>query len=151
MPPVPPARRLSVLVVDGSNRDAADSLCLLLSLWGHRPFVTYDAASAWKVALRYRPDVVLLEVAMLGSDGWGWARRLLAEPSLRGTRVVAVTVCGRPGDRKKSHAAGLDPHLVKPVEPELLRDVLAGFAADGRPAADLEDGVPAVAEVPSRR
>jgi CheY-like chemotaxis protein len=137
---------LSVLVVD-ANPDSADSLCLLLDRWGHRPLAAYDQAVAWEVALNGRPDVVLLEVLLPGLDGWEWTRRVRAEPSLRQTLIIAVTVCGLPSDRKRSHAAGLDFHLLKPVDPELLRNILAEFAAERQGPEPQTRGGPQLAGV----
>jgi two-component system CheB/CheR fusion protein len=114
---------LCVLAVD-DNRDAADSLGLLLSLWGHRPLVAYDAAGAWAAALGARPDVVVLDLRLPDMSGWDLARRLRAEPALNGVKLIAVTGCDRDADRSRSEAAGIDWHLIKPVEPELLRQVL---------------------------
>jgi DNA-binding response OmpR family regulator len=114
---------LCVLAVE-DNHDAADSLGLLLSLWGHRPLVAYDAASAWATALAARPDVVVLDLRLPDMSGWDLARRLRAEPSLTGVKLIAVTGCDRDADRRRSEAAGIDWHLIKPVDPELLRQVL---------------------------
>jgi DNA-binding response OmpR family regulator len=112
-----------VLVVD-DNRDAADTLGLMLSAWGHRPLVTYDPAEAWELAVTYRPDVGLLDIGLPGTSGWDLARRLRAEPSLAGMRLLAVTGYGTDRDRERSDEAGMDWHLVKPTDPDLLRRLL---------------------------
>jgi two-component system CheB/CheR fusion protein len=114
---------LRVLVVD-DDRDTADSYRLLLSLWGHRPLVAYDAQAALEAAGRQRPDLVLLDLAMPGVDGWELARRLRAEPALEGLVLLAVSGYGQPADRERSHAAGIDEHLLKPVDPHLLYRLL---------------------------
>jgi CheY-like chemotaxis protein len=114
---------LCVLVVDDS-RDAADSLRLMLSGWGHRPLVSYDAAEAWELAVTYLPDVGLLDIGLPGTNGWDLARRLRGEPSLAAMRFFAVTGYGMDHDRQRSAEAGMDWHLVKPVDPELLRQLL---------------------------
>jgi CheY-like chemotaxis protein len=123
-----PARSLAVLVVE-DDRNAADALCLLLADWGHRPLAACDAATAWEAALAARPEVVLLDIGLPGVSGWELARRLRGEPGLDGAVVVAVTGHGSDADRRESAAAGIDHHLVKPVEPERLRRLLAAFAA----------------------
>jgi two-component system CheB/CheR fusion protein len=117
---------LCVLVVD-DYRDAADSLHALLAVWGHRPLVAYDAATALALADRERPEVVLLEPRLSGSDGWELAGRLRAHPGLGGVPLIAVTGSMREADRQKSAAAGMAHHLVKPVEPELLWQLLAAY------------------------
>jgi CheY-like chemotaxis protein len=122
----PLAGPLSVLVVD-DNADAADSLSLLVSLWGHRPLVAYDADTALTLAAGERPDVILLDLGLPGTDGWQLAGRLRSLPGLGGVGLVAVTGYGRECDRGKSAAAGLDRHLLKPVEPTLLEQLLADY------------------------
>jgi CheY-like chemotaxis protein len=122
---------LTVLVVD-DDPDATDSLALLVSLWGHRPLVAYDAATAWATAVAERPDVVFLDLGLPGTDGWQLAGRLRAEPSLEGIVLLAMSGYGTDADRQKSATAGLDHHLVKPVEPELICHLLDSYAARHR-------------------
>jgi CheY-like chemotaxis protein len=112
-----------VLVVD-DNRDAADSLGLLLSMWGHRPLIAYDATNAWGLAVAHRPAAALLDLGLPGTDGWELAHRLRAEPTLADMKLIAVTGHGRDLDRTKSAEAGFDLHLLKPVDPELLQRLL---------------------------
>jgi CheY-like chemotaxis protein len=119
---------LSVLVVD-DDRGVADSLCHLVGLWGHRSLVAYDADTAWLKALRERPDVVLLDLGLPGVDGWELARRLRGQPCLDGVVLLAVSGYGGDADRQRSYAAGIDEHLVKPVEPERLLRLLEQYAA----------------------
>jgi two-component system, chemotaxis family, CheB/CheR fusion protein len=125
MNPPQQIRSLRVLAVDDS-RDTADSFCLLLAAWGHNPLVAYDASTALETALRERPDVVLLDLDLPGGmDGWDLARRLRTEPSLRGIVLIAVSGYGSEADRRKSQDAGIDEHLLKPFDPEVLRRLLA--------------------------
>jgi two-component system CheB/CheR fusion protein len=127
------SRPLCVLAVD-DNHDAGHALCLLLTAWGHRPLLAYDAASAWAAALAERPDVILLDLGLPGVNGWELARRLRSHPGLEGTGLIAVTAYGGAADRQRSRAAGIDHHLLKPVEPELLRQTLAAYYP--RPGSD---------------
>jgi CheY-like chemotaxis protein len=115
-----------VLVVD-DNRDAADSLCLLVGLWGYRCQVAYDGATAWKTALAERPAVILLDLGRPDTEGWELARRLRAEPALRDVVLVAVSGYGQDNDRERSHQVGLHHHLLKPVDPEILQQLLAAY------------------------
>jgi two-component system CheB/CheR fusion protein len=128
-----PARPPCVLVVD-DNRDTTDSVCHMLSLWGYRPLAACDAAAALAMAVAERPDVALLDIGLPGLNGWELARRLRAEPDLEGIVLLAVTGYGQAVDRDKSLAAGFDNHLLKPVEPELLQQLLATLCANkGQP------------------
>jgi CheY-like chemotaxis protein len=127
----PGASGLTVLVVD-DDPDATDSLALLVSLWGHQPLVAYDAVTAWAMALAERPDVVLLDLGLPDLDGWQLARRLRAEPSLEGIVLLAMSGYGTDADRHRSAAAGIDCHLVKPADPELICHLLDSYAARHR-------------------
>jgi len=113
-----------VLVVD-DNADAAESLALLLSLWGHQARVAYDGPAALRLAREHRPDVVFLDLNLPGLSGYAVARRLRQEPGLAETLLVAVTGFGEEEDGR-SHEAGIDLHLTKPVDIDVLRRLLVG-------------------------
>jgi two-component system CheB/CheR fusion protein len=116
-----PRRR--VLVVD-DNADAAESLALLLRLEGQDVRVAGDGPAALQAAAAQRPDVVFLDLGMPGMDGYEVCARFRREPDLAGVTLVALTGWGQDEDRRRSHAAGFDRHLVKPVGVEALREVL---------------------------
>jgi two-component system CheB/CheR fusion protein len=122
----PSGRSLSVLVVD-DNRDAAESLALLLRLRGHHTATAHDGRKALQLALETNPDVVLLDLGLPGIDGFEVCRAL-REQSFP-AYVVAVTGYGREADRRRSKSAGFDAHLVKPVDPDGLVRLLADAAA----------------------
>jgi two-component system CheB/CheR fusion protein len=119
-----PAAPRRILVVD-DNRDAADSLAVFLSADGHEARTAYDGPEALEAARAYRPEAVLLDIGMPGMDGYEVARRLRQEPGLERALLVALTGYGQESDRRRSREAGIDYHLVKPVEPEELRALLA--------------------------
>ncbi|NML17097.1 PAS domain S-box protein [Azohydromonas caseinilytica] len=131
---------LAVLLVD-DNRDAAELLGEELRLDGHRVAVVHDPHVAVAAACRHRPDVVFLDIAMPGLDGYEVARRLRAVPELRQVLLVALTGFGGREDRGRVKAAGFDAHLVKPASAAqigaLLRQRARREAADGtgRPSA----------------
>lgn len=118
---------LSLLVVD-DNRDAADSLALLLQVLGHRVRCAYHGEEALDVLGRQRFDAVLLDIGMPDMDGYEVSRRIRSE--LPGSRpiLVAVTGYGRPQDLQTAKEAGFDQHLLKPVGIEVLRRVLEAVA-----------------------
>ena len=107
---------LRVLVVD-DNRDAADLLGDILSSAGHVPFVTYDGPTALAAAVNVRPAVALLDIGLPVMDGYELAQRLRALPGLERLVLIAVTGYGQEQDRTKTHEAGFDTHLVKPIDP----------------------------------
>jgi PAS domain S-box-containing protein len=113
-----------VLVVD-DNRDAAESLALLLRSRGVRVETAFDGAEALDVARRLEPAVVLLDLGMPGMDGFEVAQRLRAEPACRDARLVALTGWNQPSVREQCARAGFDHHVVKPVQLEALEQLLA--------------------------
>jgi signal transduction histidine kinase/CheY-like chemotaxis protein len=115
---------LRVVVVE-DNRDAAESLAMLLRLWGHEVRTCHDGLSGLKAARSYRPQVVLLDIGLPGLDGFEVARRLRAELG-KGVWLVALTGYGQEEDRCQAEAAGFDAHLVKPADPAALHAALAG-------------------------
>jgi PAS domain S-box-containing protein len=123
-----PAR---VLLVE-DNVDAADALAELLRMWGHEVEVVHDGASAVAKAGEARPDVVLLDIGLPGMDGYQVAGALRALPHLQGALLVALTGYGQEADRKRSAAAGFDHHLVKPVDLEELKRLIATARSIGR-------------------
>ncbi|KAI3592130.1 Multidomain signal transduction protein [Cupriavidus sp. U2] len=114
-----------VLLVD-DNRDAADSMSILLEMSGHQVTIAYDGMEAIHAAARVRPDVALIDLAMPGMDGFAVIHALRGMPALSGTRYVALTGFGQASDRDQTAAAGFDVHLVKPVELDVLLKVIAG-------------------------
>ena len=124
--PAAPTSGLRLLVVD-DNRDAADSLAVLLRLQGHEVRVVHDGPAALEVAPSYRPDAVFLDLGMPGMDGYEVARRLRKTPGLEKTVLAALTGWGQREDRRRTAEAGFDHHLVKPPEPKALEGVLAGL------------------------
>ena len=120
-------RPLRVLVVE-DNIDAAESLATLLRLWNHDVQVVHDGCAALDAAREQRPEVVLLDIGLPGLDGYQVARRLRDEVGLDHALLVAMTGYGQPEDRRRSQEAGIQYHFVKPVEPLVLRNLLAGAA-----------------------
>jgi PAS domain S-box-containing protein len=114
---------LRVLVAD-DNRDAADSLALLLSLDGHTVRIARDGREALLLAESQRPEVALLDIGMPGLDGYELARRLRADPRHAGVRLIALTGWGQDEDRRRALDAGFDHHLTKPVDLDDLARLL---------------------------
>jgi PAS domain S-box-containing protein len=122
--PPQPAPVKKVLVVDDVN-DSGDSMGQVLRLLGLDVRVAHDGPAALAAAREFRPDVMLLDLGMPGMDGLEVARRMRDDPALAGTPLVAVTGHGTDADRERTRAVGFAAHLVKPVEIDHLRRVLA--------------------------
>lgn len=121
-----PSRR--VLVVE-DNASAAETLLELLELWGHEARIASTGREALALARELRPDVILLDIGLPEMDGYEVARRLAAEGLLDGVLLVAITGYGQEEDRRRALEAGCAFHLTKPVAPEALQDLLAGYRA----------------------
>ncbi|MEJ1962426.1 MAG: ATP-binding protein [Gammaproteobacteria bacterium] len=117
------ATRRKILVVD-DNRDSAMSLSLLLELEGHDVRRAYDGLEALEIADDFRPEVTLLDIGMPRLDGYGAARELRRREWAKEALLVALTGWGQQEDKRLAREAGFDHHMVKPVDPDALRDLL---------------------------
>nr|WP_293242427.1 PAS domain-containing protein [Panacagrimonas sp.] len=112
-----------VLIVD-DNRDAAESLAILLGTLGANVQVAYEGHVALELARHFRPEVALLDIGMPIMDGHELARRLRALPDGDRLVLVALTGWGQDEDKSQSRAAGFDHHMVKPVDLRQLHELL---------------------------
>jgi CheY-like chemotaxis protein len=119
-----PAQASRVLVVD-DNMDSADMLVMLLQMFGHEAQAAYSGQTALETAVEYQPDFVLLDIGLPDMNGYEVARRLRQQPQTKQVRLIAMTGYGQDSDRQRSKEAGFDRHLVKPVDPQRLQDLLA--------------------------
>ncbi len=113
-----------VLVID-DDRDSADSLAIMVRSTGAQAHVAYDGPSGLAALPRFKPQLVLLDLGMPGMDGFETARRIRALPEGRELLLVALTGWGQPEDRARTRDAGFDRHLIKPLGPQALADLLA--------------------------
>jgi PAS domain S-box-containing protein len=125
---------LRVLIID-DNRDSADSATDVLRLLGNEVECAYDGASGIELARRFKPTMVLLDLAMPGLDGYETRRRMRAEPALNGAFYVAMTGFGNEEDKRRTRAAGFDAHMTKPVELDTLMGLLNEARARAAPAS----------------
>lgn len=116
-------RKRRLLVVD-DNRDAAETMSMLLQMWGHEVVFAYDGPSALETAEQWQPEAVILDIGLPGMNGYEVAARLRELPHARGAVLIAITGYGQDDDRLRSRRAGIDHHLVKPVAPDALRDLV---------------------------
>ena len=131
IPPAPAAAAESVhpdgplrILVADDQPDAADTLAMMLGLYGHETRTAYDGLQARELAAQWRPEVLILDIGMPGASGDEVARWVRDTPWGRDVRLVAVTGWGRDEDRKRLREAGFDTHLVKPVQADTLLQAL---------------------------
>jgi signal transduction histidine kinase len=115
--------RRNILIAD-DNQDALESLALMLRLEGHEVHCASDGEEALTLAGIRKPEIVVLDVGMPKLDGCEVARRIRAESWGRKAVLVALTGWGQDADRKRSRDAGFDLHLVKPVDPATICEML---------------------------
>ena len=96
-------------------------------VFGHEVRVAYNGKSALEMAGSFLPEVVLLDLEMIGMDGYEVAMRLRERPECRNAQIVAVTGWGHEDDRRRSREMGFDLHLVKPVTAKDLRATLTSL------------------------
>jgi CheY-like chemotaxis protein len=119
---------LNILVVE-DDHDTAKITASLLRLEGHRVRTALDGPSAFNEVENDPPDVVLLDIALPGMDGWQVAKQLLEQAAPKKPFVIAVTGYGGPAERCRSEEAGIYLHLVKPLDPGYLLGLLKRFQA----------------------
>ncbi len=120
------ATSLRVLVVD-DNRDSAITLSQYLKLMGNDVRSAFDGEEALELVGEFRPDAVMLDLGLPKIDGLEVARRIRGQPWGVDMVLIAVTGWGQEEDRQRSKEAGFDHHMVKPVDPVALTDVLAAL------------------------
>ncbi|MGN6514019.1 MAG: response regulator, partial [Lysobacteraceae bacterium] len=122
-----PGRRHRALVID-DNRDAADTLAMMLELLGLEVRRLYEPAGFEDAFSGFVPEVVFLDVGMPGRSGYDVAAALRATPGGDGVLLVAVTGWGQPEDRQRTRDAGFDHHLVKPPDLAAVQAICASLA-----------------------
>ncbi|MDB5812352.1 MAG: hypothetical protein JWN94_4474 [Betaproteobacteria bacterium] len=113
------------IVVIEDNIDQAQTLAALLSLWGYEVKTANEGTAGIQVAEEFKPDVVLVDLGLPGISGYEVARRIRKHPHLKDVCIVAQTGWGDTSDRRRTREAGFDHHLLKPLDPEDLRGVIA--------------------------
>ena len=119
-----PTSDLRILVVD-DNRDAAETLAMLLKMMGNNVHTAHDGEEAVAAAREFQPDVVLCDIGLPKLNGYEACRQMKAQAWDKKMILIAVTGWGQDDDRRKSEKAGFDHHLVKPVDPQALITLLA--------------------------
>jgi CheY-like chemotaxis protein len=118
-----------ILVADDVP-DAATSLAMLCEMYGADVRQAHDGEQTVEAAASFRPDVVLMDITMPKMDGYAAARAIRMEEWGRTMILIALTGWGRKTDHDAAMAAGFDGHLLKPVEPDALLDLIAKLRSE---------------------
>lgn len=114
---------MRILIADDFD-DCATTSAVLLRTEGHAVQIVKNGPAVLNACRDELPDAILLDIALPGLDGYEVAKRLRHEFGASTPRLIALTGFGRPDDRRKSRAAGIDVHLVKPVLFDKLNSAL---------------------------
>jgi CheY-like chemotaxis protein len=98
-------------------------------MWGHQVGIASDGVSALARVDEFHPHVVLLDIALPKMDGCAVARHLRQLPHLDPLLIVGISGLGQPADSRRAVESCCDHYLIKPVEPELLRELIASWRA----------------------
>jgi signal transduction histidine kinase/CheY-like chemotaxis protein len=126
--PAPTSKSKRILIVD-DNKLQAQSLGLLVQLWGYEVRLAYDGPSALAALGEYSADVALIDIGLPGISGYEVARQIREQPQWRHMTLIAQTGWGRDSDRDNSEQAGFDHHFTKPLNHNALEKVLVHTAA----------------------
>jgi CheY-like chemotaxis protein len=128
-----------VLVIE-DNRDARETFRMMLELAGHEVLEAEEGQQGLELLRAVRPDIAVIDVGLPGLDGYEVARRFRAEPASDSVVLVALTGYGTPEARERSQQAGFDHHLIKPVNPELLRELMNRSGPPAHEAMPVRNG-----------
>ncbi len=121
--PEAPSPSRNILIIE-DNRDAAETIRMLLQHEGHKVAMTFSAQEGLERAIGQVPEIILCDIGLPVMDGYQVIRRIRDEPSLANTYVIALTGYGRDEDRSQALEAGFDLHMTKPIDRAALTAAL---------------------------
>ena len=117
------AGRYRILIVDYC-RHCSTTLSHLVRLLGCEVRTAHNGAEAVQTSTEFRPDLVIIEIGLLGQDGYEVARHIRDQPWSTGIRMIAMTAAGRKVDERRLRGAGFDHHLAKPIDVQALLSII---------------------------
>lgn len=105
--------------------DTASTTARLVDVWGHDVQVAHDSEAAFELVLLWQPGIVLCDIALPKRDGNVLAARIREQDDAEQPVLIAVTGFGDPAHQDRARQAGFDYYLVKPVDPAVLKHLLA--------------------------
>ncbi|HTX05334.1 MAG TPA: ATP-binding protein [Steroidobacteraceae bacterium] len=121
-----------VLLIE-DNRDARETFRMMLELAGHEVMEAEEGHRGLELLKTELPDIAVIDVGLPGLDGYQIASSFRREPTGNRVLLVALTGYGTPDARERSRAAGFDHHLIKPIDPEVLRELMVSVPERPRP------------------
>jgi two-component system CheB/CheR fusion protein len=118
------SRGCKVLIAD-DNRDSAESLALVMRMWGYEVYLAHSGTAALEIGARERPEAFILDIGMPGMSGYDVARSIRAQPWGGAVLLLAMTGWGQSEDIERARQAGFDQHMTKPVDPARVDALLA--------------------------
>lgn len=112
-----------VLIVE-DDEDNRKIVTKILSLDGYEVAEAVDGEEGLEKVRTWKPDLILMDLALPRLDGWEATRQLKADPQLRGIPVIALTAFAMRGDEEQAREAGCDDYLPKPARPSEIRDMV---------------------------
>ena len=103
-----------ILIVD-DNEPAAKGLGKLLKHAGYEVMLAYNGKEALATMEAYAPSAVILDIGLPDMDGYEVGQKMREQAGQTSLRLIALTGYGQEEHRAKTHGAGFDAHLVKPV------------------------------------
>ncbi len=122
------------IVIVEDNADSRRMLEALLRLDGYQVAVAEEGQQGLELILHQRPEIALVDIGLPGLDGYQIARRVREELKCTEIRLIALTGYGQAEDRKSVKEAGFDGHLIKPLKPEELAQLLSQYPASRKGA-----------------
>jgi len=119
---------MRIFVID-DDKEFADSMAMLMEVWGHEVSVAYSAIDGMVLSRQCEPDVILHDIAMPNMSGYGAVKQLRTQPRSRPLLIVAVTAHDDVADRNRAQKAGFDALMGKPVDLKLLDSMLKAHQA----------------------
>jgi signal transduction histidine kinase/ActR/RegA family two-component response regulator len=123
----------NLILVADDNRDAAQSMAMVLEVGGYEVLVAHTGQEALRMTEELRPDAAILDIGMPDMTGYDVARRLRREPWGRGMVLLAITGWGQQEDKDRAQAAGFDRHFTKPVDPDEVEAALQALLSARHP------------------
>lgn len=115
-----------VLVIEDNERNRY-LISFILNSAGYSVIEAVNGEEGVVIAVRERPDLVLMDIQLPGIDGYEATRQIRASPGGERVPIVALTSYAMTGDREKALAAGCNGYIEKPINPDTILDELQKF------------------------